>query len=240
MFKNFKLSLSKNPRNLESWYLPLQLFSKSLDTSNIIFAVRSRKSLCRMYIKPPFLQLILWWTSNYQRKDKMLVDCMLSQPYQSLIEFQNHCLVNSNSNSVIGSTVNQFETPVRVDISTRHFSSSFISVVTLSMTLCIFLLLTSLSQFWVSLDYLWLCRAVNFFINAVSSDVILLEFINLISAVSWNIGMVNPPYLVGTEIRILSLSLHMWHPVTAGINFFLIVLSRGSSKWRMFGMVFRK
>ena len=58
---------------------------------------------------------------------------MFSQLYQSLIESQNCYLDNSNPNSVIGSTVNQFETPVRFDISTRRFSLSFISVVNLSM-----------------------------------------------------------------------------------------------------------
>ena len=64
----------------------------------------------------------------------MLVDCMFSQTYRSLIESQSGCLDNSNTNSLIGSTVNQFETPFRVDRSTRHFSLSFISVVNLSMT----------------------------------------------------------------------------------------------------------
>ena len=53
--------------------------------------------------------------------------------------------------------------------------------------------------------------------------------------------MANPPYLAGREISTLSLSLHMWHlVVTAGTNLFLIVLSRGSNKWWMFGMVLRK
>ena len=41
----------------------------------------------------------------------MLVDYMVSQPYWSLIESQNGCLDNSNPNSLIESTVNQFETP---------------------------------------------------------------------------------------------------------------------------------
>ena len=135
-----------------------------------------------------------------------------------------------------------------------------------------FLLLTSLSQFWVSSDYHCLRWAQNteFFlvrifvyldqkklriwkfsrsvssiisycklcclINAVSSDVIFLEFINSISAVSWNIRMRNQSYLVGREIGTLPLTLPMWPPVTDGINFFGIFLSRGSNKCRMFGM----
>ena len=49
-----------------------------------------------------------------------------------------------------------------------------------------------------------------------------------------------PPYLVGREISTLSLSLIMWPPVTAEINLFLAVLSRGSTKWWMFGIVLRK
>ena len=65
----------------------------------------------------------------------MLVDCMFSQPYRSLIESQKSGLDKSNPNSVTGSTVNQFETPVRNNISTRRFSLSFISVVDLSMRL---------------------------------------------------------------------------------------------------------
>ena len=68
----------------------------------------------------------------------MLVDCMFSQPYRSPIKSENSCLDDSNPNSVTGSTVNQFETPVRVDISTRRFSLSFISVVNLLMTFFVF------------------------------------------------------------------------------------------------------
>ena len=45
---------------------------------------------------------------------------------------------NSNPNSVIGSTVDQLETPVRADISTRRFSLSFISVVNLLITFLYF------------------------------------------------------------------------------------------------------
>ena len=58
----------------------------------------------------------------------MLVDCMFFQPYQSLIESQNGCLDNSNLNPETESTLNQFESPVRADMSTRPFSFSFISV----------------------------------------------------------------------------------------------------------------
>ena len=64
----------------------------------------------------------------------MLVDCMFSQTYRSFIESQNCYLDNSNLNSVIGSNVNQFETPVKAKISTRRFSLSFISIVNLSLT----------------------------------------------------------------------------------------------------------
>ena len=91
----------------------------------------------------------------------MLVYCMFSQPYRSLIESQNCCLDNSNSNSVIGSVLNQTETPVGVDISTRRFSLSFISVVNLSVTFLDF----SSIDFFISvlsfLDYLRLYRSVN-------------------------------------------------------------------------------
>ena len=48
------------------------------------------------------------------------------------------CLDYVNSNSVIGSNVNQSETPVRVDISTKRFPLSFIFVVNLSMTFLYF------------------------------------------------------------------------------------------------------
>ena len=40
--------------------------SVSLHTFDIIFAVRSRKSLWRIYIKPPFRHLIQCWISNLQ------------------------------------------------------------------------------------------------------------------------------------------------------------------------------
>ena len=107
--------------------------------SDIIFAVtavRSRKSLCGMYIKPPFLPCNSYCAEYqiYYRKNKVLVRLLISQLNRSLIEFKNWYLGNSNPNSVIGNTVNQFETPVRVDISTRRFPLSFISVVNPSMT----------------------------------------------------------------------------------------------------------
>ena len=108
----------------------------------------------------------------------MLVDCMLFQPYRSLIEFENGCLDNSNPNSVTGSIINQFETPVRVDISMGRFPLSFISSVNLSM---IFLYFTS-TDFFIS--FLSFFRLYSIILYAVSSDVILLEFINSISAVS--------------------------------------------------------
>ena len=168
----------------------------------------------------------------------MLVDCMFSQPYWSFIEFQNGCIDNPNPNSVTASTVNQFEAPVRVDMSTRRFSLSFISVVNRSMT---FLYFPSTDFFTSVLSFFRLSLILSY---AVSSDVILMEFITSVSAVlrcsAWNIGIANPPYLVGRKISTLSLSLHMWHTVTAGINLFQIVLSGGSSIWRVFGMVLRK
>ena len=58
------------------------------------------------------------------------------------------CLDYANSNSVIGSNVNQSETPVRVDISTKRFSLSFISVVNLSMTFLYF----SSNNFFISVS----------------------------------------------------------------------------------------
>ena len=75
---------------------------------------------------------------------------MFSQSYRSLIDSQNGCLDNSNPNSVTGSTANQFEILVRVDISTRLFSLSFISVVNLSMTLLYF---SSIAFFYLSFDF---------------------------------------------------------------------------------------
>ena len=168
----------------------------------------------------------------YYRKDKMFVDSMFSQPYRSLIESQNGGLDNSNPNSVIGSTGNQFETPVRVDISTIRFSLSFIPVVNISMAFLYF------SSIEFSISVLTFLSQLSY---AESSDVILLEFINSISSASLNIGMANDPqYLVGRAISTISLSLHVWNPVTAGINLFQVVLSRGSSEWRMFGIVLRK
>ena len=55
-----------------------------------------------------------------------------------IVESQNGCMDNSNPNSVIGSTVDQLETPVRADISTRRFSLSVISVVNLLITFLYF------------------------------------------------------------------------------------------------------
>ena len=74
---------------------------------------------------------------------------MFSEPYRSLIESQNWCLDYLNPNSVIGSTVNQFETPVRADISTKRFSFPFISIANLSM---MFMLFSSSDFFYLSLS----------------------------------------------------------------------------------------
>ena len=123
----------------------------------------------------------------------MLVDCMFSQSYRSLIESQNCWLDNSNQNSVIGSTINQFETPVRVDIFTRSFSLSFISIVNLSMTFLYFSPMTSLSQFWVFLDYLLLYRTVNFFNQRyTNTDLkISLSVLTHVKTISWKFCILN-------------------------------------------------
>ena len=92
----------------------------------------------------------------------MLVDCMFSQQYWSPIKSENCCLDNLNPNSVIGRTVNQFKTPLRVDISTKRFSLSFISVLNLLMIFLYFCSSASWSQFWVSLEYLRLYRTEDF------------------------------------------------------------------------------
>ena len=129
----------------------------SLHTSDIIFAVRSQKLL--------FILSCNSYCAEYQvyyHQDKMLVDCMFSQQYRSPIKSENCCLDNLNPNSVIGRTVNQFETPVRADISTKRFSLTFISVLNLLMMFLYFSSLASWSQFWVPSDYLRLYSTANF------------------------------------------------------------------------------
>ena len=144
-----------NDRRLGRIAMRLRFNPKSLLTSDIIFAVRSCKLLCLMYIKPSSCAEY----QIYYHKDKMLEDCMFSQSYRSLIESQNCCLDNSNPNSVIGSTVNQFETPVRVDISTRRFSLLFFSVVKLSMT---FLYFSSIDFFISVLSFFRLSAILSY------------------------------------------------------------------------------
>ena len=89
----------------------------------------------------------------------MLVDCMFSQLSRSLLESQNFCLDNSNSISAIGSTVNQLKTPVKVDISTRYFSLSFISVVNILMT---FLYFSSIDFFISVLSFFRLSSVTSY------------------------------------------------------------------------------
>ena len=89
----------------------------------------------------------------------MLVDCIFSQPYRSLIESQNCCLNNSNPNCVTGSTVNQLETPVRVDISTRRFSLPFISDINLLM---MFLYFPSIDFFISVLSFFRLSTIISY------------------------------------------------------------------------------
>ena len=130
-----------------------------LHVSDIIFAVRSRKSLYRMYISHLFCNSYCAEYQIYYCMDKMLVDCMFSQLFRSLIKSQSCYIDNSNPNSVIGSTVNQFETPLRVDISTRHFSLSFISVVNLSTT---FLYFSSIDFFISFLSFFQLSSVISY------------------------------------------------------------------------------
>ena len=141
------LPCSSSPDNGVS----LGSISVFLHTSDVIFAVWSFKLLRRMVIKSPFLQLILYWISNLLPQVQDVDRLLIFQPYQSLIESHNSCLDNSKSNLVIGTTVNQFETPVGVDMSTRHFSLSFIFVVNLSMT---FLQFSSFDFFYLSFESL--------------------------------------------------------------------------------------
>ena len=59
------------------------------------------------------------------------------------------------------------------------------------------------------------------------ADISFIQFPLFHEILEWSI---HRSYLVGREISTLSLALHIGHAVTAGINLFLIVLSRGSSK----------
>ena len=121
---SWKRSVTLVLRNVESWYLPLLrlncltfipcssfpgngvslgLISVFSHTSDIIFAVRYRKSLLYVY-KVTFLATHT--VLNIKGKDKILVDCMLSQLYRSLINSQNCWLDHSNPNFIIGRAVN--------------------------------------------------------------------------------------------------------------------------------------
>ena len=73
--------------------------------------------------------------------------CKFATISDGVTEFQNCCLDNSNPNSVNGSTINQFETPVRGDIFTKRFFGHSFLLLIFFVFFCIFLLVTSLSQF---------------------------------------------------------------------------------------------
>ena len=88
----------------------------------------------------------------------MLLDCMFSQPYRSLIESQFCCLDYLNPNSVFESIV----TPVRFDISKSRFPLFFTSLVNIFMTFLYFYFNHFFISVSVSLDYIQLCRTVNF------------------------------------------------------------------------------
>ena len=192
-------------------------------TSGIVFAVRYPKSLCCMYIKSLFLQshFSSFTVLNIKGKDKMLVDCMFSQLYRSLIKSQNCWLDHSNPNFIIERAVNQFELqleliyPQDVFLCLSSFSSLyFISFRHLSMTFLQF----SLSQFWISLDYSRLHRAVNFFSSCCNFWCDFARAHKFYFSSFMKYWKTNPPYLVDREISTLSLSLQVWHPVTAAIN----------------------
>ena len=63
----------------------------------------------------------------------------------------------------------------------------------------------------------------------VSCLVIILEFLYSKFAVSWKNSIFNPPYHAGNDYSIFSLSEQIWPPVIAGMNFYRIVCSNGSS-----------
>ena len=110
--------------NLESWYLPLprlNYLTFYLAVFLQIMVLLYVQFRCRCTLLTSYLLLSLvnhyvvciysHFSCNsycdeyqiYYRKDKMLVGCMFSQPYRSLIIYQNCCLDNSNPNSIIGS-----------------------------------------------------------------------------------------------------------------------------------------
>ena len=148
---------SSSPENGVS----LGLVSVPFYTSDIIFAVRSRKS-CRMDIKPPFLQLILYWISNLLPQGQDVGRLLISQPHWSLIEPQNCCLDDSNPNSVIGSTAANLKLQLELIYPQHVFLCHSFLLLIFRWRFCSFLRLTSVSQFWVSLDYIRLYRILNF------------------------------------------------------------------------------
>ena len=100
--------------------------SVSLQTSNTILAVRSRKSLCLILTKRPFLRLMVCWISNLLPHGQNVGRFAISQLSRNLTESQNCYFDSSKPCSVIGNIVIPFDTPFSMLILTNRFSFSFI------------------------------------------------------------------------------------------------------------------
>ena len=177
-------------------------------TSDKSFAVKSLTSLWGMLINPPFLQDILCWIVNVGPQAHVVGKFAIDQPYRNLILSRNYCFVKSNPFSTIESTNNQFDTPFSRFIS----FSLFWSFVNDSSKVCKMFLYRSFFSAFILLfsfetsDELTVYIGSWLMIKFVSCFVIILEFLCSKFAVSWKNCLFDPPYRIGNENSILSLS----------------------------------
>ena len=140
----------------------------------------------------------------------MLVDCMFSQLYQSLIESQRCCLDCSN--------FNQFETTTRADVFTKRFSLSCISDVNFLMTFWHFFhngfFISVLSLFWISSKKSY-CKLFKLLLKVWFNFAEVHKFNFRCFIKYWN-----GQYTVATWSveKVQLFPCHMWHTVKTGIK----------------------
>ena len=98
------------PNSLPVKNVNFRSISISLQTSDIIFAVRSLKLLCLIDMNPPFLQLIQCCILNLVPQGHVVGKFAMLHPHHKRIASQKCCFDSSKPKLLIGIAVSQFDT----------------------------------------------------------------------------------------------------------------------------------
>ena len=170
--------------------------------------------MCLKVTKSPFLQLIPCIISNLLPQGHIVGNFEITLAYLTLIESQKFFFDNLKAYSAMGNLVSQLDTPF--------------SVLAVKDVLIFRMLHDIFTNHLLNCDETWQsCFYSRWVVESTSTC-------------SWKIGIANPPYLVGKGSNFHSFSLHVRPPVIVAMSWFQMVVSIGSNKWLILGIVFMK